>query len=493
MGAVTINQEQGKVESTGRREDFYIFGGGYFQLRQGSDTLFTRNGAFSLDATGRLATPTGAILRGYGVDEDFQIVDSQIVDLTIPFSATFGEATTTVTYGGSLNPTAQIATQATIRRSEPTSATSLADSLGGITIGGLSLVNDGSGGFTSPVEVIYSPRKVGRSVAPATITLSPADPLSRLTSFITGSLEISESIAQPAGNAPGASLDGAGRIGITGNLGSLSGFDVQEGDFEVRRASDGALGQIRLNLADLVQSATGESAIASNTVYDSNGDAVTLDATIYLESVDAEGSVWRVLAASPDQSDGPDSTARAVGSSQLRFDTLGRLASVRDASFSIELADRGAESPLVVATDYSSLFGLNTGRSSLQLLSQDGIPEGNLVDFGLGEDGVLNGIFSNGSSRPLGQILLARFDNPSGLIAEAQGIYRQGFASGQPVLRTPGDGVGTTGNSGLEASTVDVAEQLVGLVSLSTGFAANSRSFATSQELLQQFTALLRS
>ncbi|MEW6725555.1 MAG: flagellar hook basal-body protein [Bacillota bacterium] len=54
----------GAVVSTGGALDFAIRGEGFFAVQQGDETLYTRNGAFRLDAEGYLAVPSGARILG---------------------------------------------------------------------------------------------------------------------------------------------------------------------------------------------------------------------------------------------------------------------------------------------------------------------------------------------------------------------------------------------------------------------------------------------
>ena len=55
--------------------------------------------------------------------------------------------------------------------------------------------------------------------------------------------------------------------------------------------------------------------------------------------------------------------------------------------------------------------------------TQDGYSTGTLTAFGIGNDGMLVGSFSNGLARPLGQVALATFINPEGLIAGTYNLF----------------------------------------------------------------------
>ncbi len=153
----------------------------------------------------------------------------------------------------------------------------------------------------------------------------------------------------------------------------------------------------------------------------------------------------------------------------------------------------GASSPLEFNLDVSGISALSVDRSSLAVVSQDGTPPGTLVDYNVGPNGVIQGVFDNGASRTLGQVVLARFSNNSGLVSLDNNLYRQGPNSGLPFITAPGNGVGTLLNGALELSNTDVATSFVSLLTASTAFSANSRVIATTQELFQTLLSLPRS
>jgi len=111
---------------------------------------------------------------------------------------------------------------------------------------------------------------------------------------------------------------------------------------------------------------------------------------------------------------------------------------------------------------------------------------GTLESFALSNDGTITGVYSNGLRKPLGQLALATFANPSGLTKAGNSSYRVGDNSG--VANIGAAGVGGRGvlNSGaLEMSNVDLAEEFTGLIVAQRGFQANSKVITTSDEILQ--------
>ena len=64
VGSITNDFGQGSTQSTGRGLDMMINGDGFFVIQAGNEQLYTRNGAFSLDAQGMLVTPAEGVLEG---------------------------------------------------------------------------------------------------------------------------------------------------------------------------------------------------------------------------------------------------------------------------------------------------------------------------------------------------------------------------------------------------------------------------------------------
>lgn len=86
----------------------------------------------------------------------------------------------------------------------------------------------------------------------------------------------------------------------------------------------------------------------------------------------------------------------------------------------------------------------------------------------------------------VGQIELARFSNPAGLMAEGGNLYSSTEASGEPSIATPGqDGLGTVRQGFLEVSNVDVVQEMVNLISAQRAYEINSKMVTTSEEMLQ--------
>ncbi len=124
---------------------------------------------------------------------------------------------------------------------------------------------------------------------------------------------------------------------------------------------------------------------------------------------------------------------------------------------------------------------------------QNGYSSGSLQSVSVGKDGTIAGLFTNGKSRTLGQLSLARFNNPRGLTHLGNNLFAITADSGQPIIGVPNAaGMGSVLANSLELSNVDLALQFVKMIEYQRGFQANSRIITTSDEILQELVNLRR-
>lgn len=125
--------------------------------------------------------------------------------------------------------------------------------------------------------------------------------------------------------------------------------------------------------------------------------------------------------------------------------------------------------------------------------TQNGYPAGSLEGVSFDTTGTLNGVFSNGITRPLAQLALALFNNPGGLTKEGNTLFSESNNSGQANLGPAGQGgLGTIKPASLEMSNVDLAQEFTEMIITQRGFQANSRVITASDEMLQELVNLKR-
>jgi len=236
--------------------------------------------------------------------------------------------------------------------------------------------------------------------------------------------------------------------------------------------------------------AEGESTRTHATVYDSLGTAHDVSFTFVLQSTSDTGNTFRYFAESADNW-GAD---RSVGSGTIQFNTQGQFISATPDQVAIDLTGTGADPAFVFTPDFSGIEGLSRDNEvGVSMTDQDGLEAGTLMDYNVNADGVVTGVFDNGQQRTLAQIVLARFANPNGLIAEGGNMFRVGVNSGQPIIGTPGTfGRGAIKSGYLEESNVDLAFQFTELIVGQRAFQANARTITISDSLLQELMSILR-
>lgn len=129
-------------------------------------------------------------------------------------------------------------------------------------------------------------------------------------------------------------------------------------------------------------------------------------------------------------------------------------------------------------------FAGTTGYASATNLTAiaNGNPPGSLDNFTVGANGTLTGTFSNGLSQPLGQVALANFSNPGGLLNIGQSLWQQSANSGPAIVGQASSGaLGSLAAGTLEGSNVSLAQQFVDMVKAQEGYQANSKVISISQ------------
>ena len=133
------------------------------------------------------------------------------------------------------------------------------------------------------------------------------------------------------------------------------------------------------------------------------------------------------------------------------------------------------------------------GASTAVTREQDGYTMGQLERIGIDQTGKISGAFTNGVNLDLGQIVLADFNNPSGLIRSGDNMYTISANSGAAVLGFAGEGSQSTITSGaLEMSNVDLAQEFTSMITAQRGFQSNARVITSSDEMLQELVNLKR-
>jgi flagellar basal-body rod protein FlgG len=99
----------------------------------------------------------------------------------------------------------------------------------------------------------------------------------------------------------------------------------------------------------------------------------------------------------------------------------------------------------------------------------------------------------NNQLQQVGQLQLATFINPDGLLKIGENMYEQTDASGQPILANPGqDGLGVLRQGNLEASNVEPVQELIDLITTQRAFELNSQAVQAGDQMMQTISNLRR-
>jgi flagellar hook protein FlgE len=242
---------------------------------------------------------------------------------------------------------------------------------------------------------------------------------------------------------------------------------------------------IDFNDADTYNNAT------SMTVYDAKGQEVAL--TYYFQK--AGPDQWNLFATANGQSVNgtnaaplpltainfpPDGSAPVVPAGVLSV----TVPSTTLPNGGTTLAIPNVQLNLASATQFGSAFGVTD-------IDQDGYAAGVLTATSIEPNGVIMARYSNGQSRPAGQVEIANFRNPQGLQPLGDNGWGRTFGSGDPVMGVPGDGnLGVLQAGALEESNVDLTGELVNMITAQRVYQANAQTIKAQDEVLQTLVNL---
>lgn len=178
----------------------------------------------------------------------------------------------------------------------------------------------------------------------------------------------------------------------------------------------------------------------------------------------------------------------ASGNGAIAFNANGSIASVTGGP--ITYSPSGADA-MSIAPNFGTVGEINgvtqfATETTVSAVKQNGNVSGTLKSISIGENGEITGVFSNGQNKVLGQIGLALFKNPSGLLSMGNSFFTESNNSGLPITGKPdsgGRGQIIVGN--VEMSNVDLAKEFADMIVAQRGFQANSKIISASDEMLQ--------
>ena len=455
VALTSIEQEftQGNLELSASALDIAITGDGFFPLasRDGSE-LYSRKGVFSLSETGQVVNTEGHTLQVHPTGTTGASNFNQaMIPLTVPrvLAAT---PTTALTIDIQLPDNTQVVGGAVYDFAAPTAA-----------ITGSLVVTDGTTTVTVPSDTYGS---LAEQLAAIKTSADYADLLFTVDLNATGTgIEFNYKEPGVIANAPTISQN-AGTSTITSTnptVGALVAIDPS------------------------VPSSFNESQAIS--FYDDAGEVFT--ATVFYQKIGNDvvsGDTldkWKAavyINGDLAKIDG-DNVVGATDTLAFNFDsTSGDLTGLIGNTTLKPSPINGRSNPIVI-----SLGALmHTKDFEIVTQTQNGLPQGDLVDINIGNDGLVVATYSNGEQNSAGRINLANFTSAQGLRQQGSTTYTTTGESGKLSFGEPGsNGYGVLTGGAKERSNVDLTEELVNLIAAQRNFQSNAKALETSSALTQ--------
>lgn len=119
-------------------------------------------------------------------------------------------------------------------------------------------------------------------------------------------------------------------------------------------------------------------------------------------------------------------------------------------------------------------------------VTANGYASGEFSGITIAKDGTIEAQYTNGETQSIGTIVLANFNNVGGLQPIGNNAWQETADSGQATLGQPGtNGLATLVGQALEASNVDMSQELVNMIIAQRTYQANSQTIKTQDEIMQ--------
>lgn len=173
-------------------------------------------------------------------------------------------------------------------------------------------------------------------------------------------------------------------------------------------------------------------------------------------------------------------TTRAPKTGQMLFTRNGNFA----LSANGFVSDGDGNRLQVLATDSTGLVTGTAPQDAVIPLTSTGGSD--FTNLQINQEGQVIASFADGSNQIVGTMALANFVSTSGLIQTGSSNWQASGISGAPKYGAPGTAnFGTILNGALERSNVDIAEELVGLITAQRNFQANAKAIDTATQISQ--------
>lgn len=382
VASIDTLMNQGSLQTTGKNTDLALSGEGFFTMKQGERTFFTRNGNFMIDKEGSLVSPTG--LRVQGWNAQTLANGDRIINTSAPLD-----------------------------------------------------------NMMIPIMEKLEARETTNVRVKSNLNLDTP---------VLGPNPTEEELIR---NTHSTSIDVVDRYGTKRRM--------------VLNFKKEGLNQWRLN--------TTIDGIDNNNIRVNIGAPKIDTNNELLMSFNTNGTIAGIREAN-------GANPQQKGDGQLSANVVYTLPDGETRSFNVDLGTTGSVKDSV--TQFSS-------PTSTRAYFQDGYEMSYLEGFKIDDSGTITGSYSNGERRMLGQVAVAAFVNPNGLIKEGESMYTESNNSGMANIGAAGtQGRGIINAGTLEMSNVDLSETFTDMIVTERGFQANSRVVTTTDDMLREILGLKR-
>jgi flagellar hook protein FlgE len=485
VAGITPNTIQGSIINTGNPLDLALEGEGYFVVSDGQQNIYTRAGAFAVDADSIMVDPSTGYrvqrIGSLGENDGFQVAGDS--DLHVPYDVPMpARLTSQIVVSGNLSTDETFETpQTQLLASNVTYTTS------GTAAVGTTLINDldqtTSGTYSSATIEVTGFAHDGTALTDATgLTVDGTTTMDDLVSHINTVLG--------ATNAT-ASLD-SGQIRIADVSSGYSRSDVK-----LAFTNSGTADWTEPAYFEMLTVGGDEVRSVNIKTYDSQGGKHVFSGAFVRTDTP---NTWDMVLTSITGNINEISIAnRRI--EDITFDATNGyytgLGGSDPAEFVISSA-HDPSNPQTISLDFGTIGTLNgltqfAGNSTAVAKEQDGYEAGNLSTVSVNKEGIVIGAFSNGIKKDIAAVQLALFQNTSGLESVGGGYFTSSANSGAPVsTQAMTSGAGSIHGGALEKSNADVATQFVSMIQAQNGFQANARTIRVANDILRELSNLIR-
>ncbi|PID62472.1 MAG: flagellar biosynthesis protein FlgE [Ignavibacteriae bacterium] len=479
LNSVDRNWNQGTFERTGITTDLALQGDGLFVLNKNGETLFSRAGAFVFDADGQLVNPqNGAIVQGKVATSEGTIppgnnLENIKIDLNQRIPAI---ATTKIGWGGNLKSTSpKTRSEKVVQSGKINGNMTVGEKVETATI----IYNEKGEAFT--LKTTY--KKTANNTYDMTYEIldKEGNPLTP-----TPFTPVTKEVVFDAASEDGGAL-------LTYNGVAPAPENISNTELGINLVLD--LSTVKQGFTSTVNAVADDNRkptlINGNTsIIDSLGTKHNLQ----LSFTKTDENSWRWEATIPGET-GSFASGESAGGT-ITFDSSGAIESISPNPPVLVFRPLGGGKEQNIELDFGKDFkGIlqTSGNSVISMLSNDGSVAASLQNVSIDQNGFIEGVFTNGTSMKLAQLLVATFPNRNALTSIGENMFTISANSGEMFVNEPGDSTNTTIQSGaLEQSNVDLSEEFTRMIVSQRGFQANSRVITVSDTLLQEITNLVR-